>query len=463
MLDAVRQECPLVNLLPSHTSRWWPIVEDIFHSDQCRALQRTMLAGCVAHEEYKVISIDGTFRVCLSVLGQEPFNAGKAVREEAPFHGRESVNRVITARGRTGAVLAMFPAPGEGSEDIKLGLKKYLGIEALQQVMYAVTDAPSHKLFAALKSIMPNLLALSLDPVHLAMHFESASSRKKTAASATLRRCMAKFSRACPNHSAAKPWGPHFTNDPAPLTAAEEALRNQILDGSMVETKARRLLKQSEDVTLFAARKDFIEHLAAISAAFGQEAVKKSEEGRPLYKLLWAATQPDRLEYLFNNLRLRACLSTTENLLLPTGTTSNESLHAEINGWFRQTQGLHGSTLELKLHILTLAKQLSHNVALYSPTARQMPSAHVLARRLGAGIWTEEAWNAWAGRGEKPGLPIEQRRKQEAAKVKQFLAKKPAVKKRPSTNMHRTPFNLPRSKGVKRAGVHRRREPQRGQ
>ena len=455
MLDAVRHGCSLVNLLPSHTARWWPLVEDVFFSAQCLALRSSMLSDCVWRGEYKSISIDGAFRICLSVLGQKPFNAGKAEREDAPLHGSASVNRVITVRGRTGAVVAIFGAPGEAAEDLQQGLEKHVSSEALHQVLYVATDAPSYKLFSTLKTIMPNLVALTLDPVHLAMHYESASGRKKTAGSAALRRCMAKFNAS----QASNAGGMFFTKDPSPLSSAEKTLQDQILDGSMTEAKARGVFKKSEDMLAWASRKDFIEHVAAISSRFRSEVERKSEDGKPLYKLLWNATQPDRWGYLFNNLMVRARFSPTENVLLPTGTTSNESLHAELNGWFRQTQSLHKSTLEMKLHILSLAKLLSHNASLYSPTARQMLSGHVLARRLGAGLWSSKAWSAWVGNDptSKPQLPIEKRRKEEAQKFKEFMAKKPAsVLRRPSAKVHRTPFNLTRSQGLKRAGVHRR-------
>jgi hypothetical protein len=129
--------------------------------------------------------------------------------------------------------------------------------------------------------------------------------------------------------------------------------------------------------------------------------------------------------------------------LLPTGTTSNEALHAEINSWLRQTQdwisedsnhftepldtdvlfiligggnlqkcytcitlleppwrlvygdtewfrgyagifaepkqAMHKSTLELKLNCLLTSKLLAHNAALFTPTTRQMSASMVLA------------------------------------------------------------------------------------
>jgi hypothetical protein len=65
--------------------------------------------------------------------------------------------------------------------------------------------------------------------------------------------------------------------------------------------------------------------------------------------------------------------------LLPSGTTSNEALHAEMRAWFRQTQKLRRSTLLLKLRILLLAKIIPHNLALSRPTLRQLEPAQIAA------------------------------------------------------------------------------------
>ena len=408
---------------------------------------------------FRSLSVDGTFRVCLPILGQRPFNLSKSERAEAAIPEEEIFRRVITVRGRTGAVVTMFPSYGEGATDIRKGLVDYLPGNALEQVEFVATDAPSKRLYEVLKEGLPNLQALALDPVHLAMHYESASARRKTLGSTALRRALAKFS-CCQGGRMEDNWGDFFTGEVAVrLTAHESTLRSQILDGSMAKFKAERLLCNYDSSFPWVCRADFIEFLAALSAVHRSETAKKTDDGKTLAHLLHQAADGERLEWLFNNIRIRARLSVAEKLLLPVGTTSNESLHAEINAWFRQTQGIHQSTLKLKLGILTLSKLLSHNAALYSPTARQMLSSQVLARRIGSGLWSQEDWNAWAKRScEKAQLPIEKARQGEATRLKRFLAKRPAGIgiKRPAAKEHKTPFNLTRSKGIRRAGVHSR-------
>lgn len=165
MLEAVRRGSVLANLLPSHTSRWWPLVEDVFHSQQSCLLRTSILKECTEHQEFTTLSIDGTFKICLSLLGQVPFNAPKKRRAEAAFRDEDSIRRVITVRGKTGAVVAMFGAAGEGSDHIAEGLQKHLSKESLIQVCFVATDAPSRRLFCKLKEILPNLRGLLLDPL----------------------------------------------------------------------------------------------------------------------------------------------------------------------------------------------------------------------------------------------------------------------------------------------------------
>ena len=70
-------------------------------------------------------------------------------------------------------------------------------------------------------------------------------------------------------------------------------------------------------------------------------------------------TDPDRIEWLLNNSRLRSTLPASALHLLPSGTTANEALHAELNSWFRQIQQVHRSTLQLKLAVFHLARLLA--------------------------------------------------------------------------------------------------------
>lgn len=153
---------------------------------------------------------------------------------------------------------------------------------------------------------------------------------------------------------------------------------------------------------------------------------------KQVYKILWSAAAIDRIEWMFNNCRIRHSMAASECTLLPSGTASNEALHAELNRCFRSTQAIHQSTVRLKLQMLCFGKLVSHTSAMYRPTIRQMPSSHVLARSLGCSIWTPQSWCEWcaelAGNHHmnKAELSLRDTRMKEVAKVKQHLMKRPA-------------------------------------
>ena len=65
--------------------------------------------------------------------------------------------------------------------------------------------------------------------------------------------------------------------------------------------------------------------------------------------------------------------------LLGSGTSPNESLHAELNQWFRNQPELYITTLQLQLDFGVLAKLMAHSAAMYRPTLRQLRQQTVLS------------------------------------------------------------------------------------
>ena len=63
----------------------WPLVEDIFTSPAAHEVRTHLLAQAVQSGECRYLSVDGTFRVCLPLLGQAKFNDPASVRACAPF------------------------------------------------------------------------------------------------------------------------------------------------------------------------------------------------------------------------------------------------------------------------------------------------------------------------------------------------------------------------------------------
>ena len=114
-------------------------MEDIFQSQQMAALTRNIFSTFENDNEFLVISIDCTLKVCMSVKGQAHYRAAAEVRNSACFNDEDSLRRVLTIRGRTSAVLAMVPVRGEDATTIADVLKLKFSTAALHQVRYVST------------------------------------------------------------------------------------------------------------------------------------------------------------------------------------------------------------------------------------------------------------------------------------------------------------------------------------
>ena len=162
----------LLSLLPTDVRHWWPIIEDIFTSPAVQKLSSEIIEAFCTSNEFGVMSLDATIKCCMGVMGQESYRASKQKRNAAPFDDRAALRRVLTARGRTGAVLAMIAVPSEKAEDVSAALSEALPPRGLQQVQCVASDCASMKLYTNLRRIMPNLQCLTLDPVHLPIVYE---------------------------------------------------------------------------------------------------------------------------------------------------------------------------------------------------------------------------------------------------------------------------------------------------
>ena len=381
------------NLLPSHTRHWWPIVEDVFACKAIHALLASMELTLRSGSEFLCISINATLKVAMSIKGQASYRSSRSIRNQACFGDDEALRRVLTVRGRTGAVLAMQLIKGEEAPEVALALQRSLSEVARVQVLYVMSDSPSVKLLQALTKVFPNLRGMALDPVHLAIVYEYAQWHKRTPGSTLLRQVLHKVVQ----HDSEKgmlSWGSLYDGRECdPLSRQEEAWRKQILSWTHTQAYAQRVINNLDPNVPVYTRVSFIEALAAICALHTKEVDRKvTGMNKPVRQLLWTACSPSRLEWLFNNQRSRHSLAPHERCLLPSGTTSNEALHSQINSWSRSTHEVHRSTLKLKLQVYTLGKQLSHHLALCFPPVRQTAESVLLARGLGESPWTEERW-----------------------------------------------------------------------
>ena len=452
----------LSTLYPSHVSHWLPMLEDISNSTAFKKKMSTMTANLQQNEEWRYISMDATFKVCLKILGQATYRASANVRNEAPFPDDVAWRRLLTIRGRSGAVLLLKPLPSESSEHLAEALRDSFTATQLSSIFYIATDSPSVKFFKQAQEICPHLQAMTLDPIHLAIVYEYGFWNKKSAGSKTI---LAKTS-AVDESVQSNCWLEFYDGDMSrPLTAIEERYRRMILEQSMTAKEADKFLSIDGEKPFY-SRLEFIQCIAALCKRFEHEVVRKAAgPNKEIFKILWSACAPDRLEWLFNNIRLRHTLSREHLRFLPSGTASNESLHAEINSWTRSTNALHRSTLSLKLRYYLYIKRLSHYLATCFPLSHVTTETMLLARSLRNSLWSPEEWQTWCscqnseGKRRKASLPLVDAFLKEKAMVKNWVLKKPSAKPSKSRKQKKlTPLSVPRTHTLVTAGVKRKQK-----
>ena len=276
LLRASEAGNPLASAFPSHGKSWWPLVEDVFNSPAVLGVAEALIEEAVSNGELEFISVDATLRCCMPILGQASYRAPAAVRAAAAFDDGASKRRVLSVRGRTSAVVGLWPIANEDAGGIAEALVSRLKEPWRKQVRHVAVDSPSVKMFTTLQTACSNLQSLCLDPVHLAITYEYAMWRKRSNGSRLLRSILRKFTR-FDSECTVEAWGPMYTGAQArPLNQKENAARKKILDGSMSVCRARLVVNRIDSDLPFYSRFAFIEALAALSALHWDEMQRKA-------------------------------------------------------------------------------------------------------------------------------------------------------------------------------------------
>ena len=451
-------------MLCKHPESWEKLIEDVVCSPALEEKRQALLQQCERHGEFRSLSADATFRCCFSLHGQTTYRAPKRLRTKQALPPQEAIHVLFTVRGKTGAVVVAEPLFWEGVDDIVPCVDGSLTRTQKEQVENWACDDPSRKLLIKLREILCNLKAMSLDPSHLVITYEKAQWGKRTQGSQVLRCIMAKFGAT----EGARVEGPIYNADRALEATANEARAMTLLQGgSMSKDEAERVIGALDGSTPFVNRAGFVEALAALVALYPNEVSKQTASGTTLKHKLVCAAAPANVEWLLNDTRFRQELTAEEVELNPTGSASNEALHAEVNRWLDGIHELHQPVLKLKVRCFQMVKLLTHNSALYSPTTVQIPQHVLIARIVGSmAPWDQNGWAQWAGlllpqEADMPrlkaDLPLatDRARIAMACKVwrtnggsKNILKRPASVLPKQARSMKRTPFRLDKGKKV---------------
>ena len=445
--------CELGNLLPQHSKIMWKVAQDMFALAPVRDLTAGFFRELLEHEEFETLSMDGTVKICLGIMGQAGAAVVRKDADAAAMPEASHLRKLVTVRGRSGAVLALRLVREESADEIAAQVLNCFSEEQRQQVKFVGVDNPSRAMHVAFKAVFPSLVCLFLDAVHLAMNYEKGHGGRRSPGSVALRRVLAKFSAVDPALPATT-WGDApFCGDGVvehPGNVASLAKQIGQARGGITRAQASAFLGGLDASRPFASTEEYVRALACVSVVHKAEMGRKGPKGYTVGDVLRNAAEPSKCQWYFNNLWHRHSIAAARVPLLSAGTTANEALHNELKQTFRQTIRLHQSTMATKMQIFLFAKLFCFTLARFRPTSRQMRPGHVLARALAADVFSESSWPALcevktAKRALRKAVGALQRwRGLDVRRVQQWLRKRPAAATRSTSRIKRTAFTLRR-------------------
>ena len=213
-------------------------------------------------------------------------------------------------------------------------------------------------------------------------------------------------------------------------TKLRRNVRKHILEKNLPAKLIGECLQLLQTDGTWKTLEEFTMCLAALTTCYPHEASRRSDKkSKTLASTLHAACSPQRFAWYLNNVALHHGIAEYASALLPSGTTGNEALHAELNAIFRQQYKLQSTTLRLKLSVFSLAKQVAHQSATRTPMSHQERQQEVLAFTLARALLCRKQWQAWCPDGQtssplkKAKLEGLRLREQHVARVRAWLAK----------------------------------------
>ena len=296
----------LCGLTPARNRGFWVnVLEDIVSSPAVEAAVQKHLNECGDRGEYKVLSIDATVQCLLKVVGMATYRHSAASRSTFPVPEDEAVYKMMTVRGRTGAVVAIQGIKSEAGQHVAELLSRCLSPQHLSQTLHVASDSPGRELFRSLQSILPNLQSMSLDATHICMVYEQCLGNQKTQGSKWLRLIMAKFA-VIDKTSPAATWGPFFTGEGTSSFSQEESIvKEMMVADSLARDRGFNILQRLKADEPWYTVVQFLEAVAAVCAVFPEDMSRTNGQGTPLRKLLQNLCQPAKVQWLLNDTRFR--------------------------------------------------------------------------------------------------------------------------------------------------------------
>lgn len=351
MAEWVAQGCECVFLGTRRRQVREELVEEVLNLPEVVSLRAALISEATRHHEWFVIGHDATYQTLFSVIGQEKMDqkAGEA-------------HALHTLVGRTGCVPGFSLQPTESGQCFQDAVCKILPLDARSTCHYVFSDSPSMAVGA--KQVLPNLVGVAEDALHLVLRVEACTGEKRTAMSAHILRMQLKFKQPLA--------GPLFHGGDANVGGK----------GAWKEVQVERDWGEYGKLP-YSIHQEYLDDLSTVTQLFPELMRRQDHKGRSVRQILEAGGSFVHFLFLKNGSHiifdLQQKFGHREMELLSWGTCGNEALHFQLKHVQQSIVQQHVEQVPIKLAAFSLGKLLAHSAAAYHPTLAQRSAAEILA------------------------------------------------------------------------------------
>ena len=328
------------------------LLEEVLNHAQVRALRSSLILQATHQHEWVVCSHDATYQTLFSIIGQE-----KMMQKEGEKHA------LHTVVGRTGCLPGWSLQRTESAECFGAAMVEILPVDARSTCRFVFTDSPA--VVVKSSGVLPNLVGVGEDALHLVLRVEACTGEKRTAMSAHLLRMQLKFRQPLE--------GPFYHG------AVEEG---DVGQGKWCDVCVERDWGSYGKLP-YVSHQDYLDDLSTVCHSFPDFMRRQDAKGRSVRQILDSGASYSHFRFLQNGSLIVGCLqglfSEKDMELLSWGTCANEALHFQLKHVQRTIVQQHTESMSVKLSAFSLGKLLCHNAAAYHPTLAQRSSAEILA------------------------------------------------------------------------------------
>lgn len=330
------------------------LIDAVLQDGRVQELRAELLDTATARGEFEILSHDVTYKVLLSIVGQEAM-----AQVPGESHG------LHTFIGKTGMMPGGSLQHTEDGPCFKAAATEVLTNAARATTKVLFSDSPS-TLEGNTDEILPNLLGIVEDGLHLVIRMEACFGEHRVAVTREALALQSKFK--VPTTSRSVYHGRGFCHGPEG-TWSPNGVRSTPRPANLENYCGKP----------YTSHQQYMDDLMDLTVKYPEEMSRKNKKSRTLSQVIESGAAYHHYAYLHNGSVLLNNFSESEREHMNTWTVGNEALHNQIKTALRTVTLQHEDSLKTKVQLFAMDNMLAHSSAAYHPTSVQYSQQLILA------------------------------------------------------------------------------------